>query len=103
MTQYFLIDAGNTMPTWCQPHRKKDGSGFQWMDFKSRSKDLQTGTVLAVAIGDTMDAAIASVPEDIVRLEQELASLHLLDPWSEQGWISPTGKFYGCKYYTHDD
>ncbi|WP_315923211.1 hypothetical protein [Mesorhizobium sp. SP-1A] len=103
MVQYFLIDPGNAMPRWCQTHRKNDGSGFQWMDFKHRFIDLQTSAVLAVAEGETIDDAQKSVPEDIVKLEQDFASMYLLDPWSEQGWLSPTGKFYGCKYYNHDD
>jgi len=103
MIQYFLIDPGNAMPRWCQTHEKKDGSGFQWIDFKHRCIDLQTSAVLAIAQGKTMDDAFKSVPDSIVKLEQDFASMYLLDPWSEQGWLSPTGKFYGCKYYNHDD
>lgn len=103
MIQFFLIDSGNAMPRWCQTHPKKDGNGFQWMDSKGRVIELINSKVLAVAEGKTIDEAQQSVPESIIKLEQDFASMYLLDPWSEQGWLSPTGKFYGCKFFAHDD
>jgi hypothetical protein len=101
--QYFLIDPGNSMPRWCQTYAKHDGNGFDWMDAKGRRIELLNSIVLAVAEGETIDDAHKSVPDDIIKLEQDFASMYLLDPWSEQGWLSPAGKFYGCKYYNHDD
>lgn len=103
MIQYFLIDPGNAMPRWCQTAPKRDGNGFEWRTPKGRTIELFNSKILAVAEGDTIDDAHKSVPADIIELEQDFASMYLLDPWSDQGWLSPTGKFYGCKFYNHDD
>lgn len=101
MQTYFLIDDGVGMPRWCELRRSETGS--YWIDFKARKIPYGEGRPLAHVDGDNIMATVNDVPASVAELERSFAFERLLDPWSDQGWIAPDGKFYGCAYYAHDD
>jgi hypothetical protein len=101
METYCLIDAGKSMPRWSI---LTDFNGFLvWMDLKGRKTLYEDGKVLGHVSGNGYEDAMRSIPDDLVKLEQDYAYRYLLDPYSEQGWLAPDGSFYGCKFYAHDD
>lgn len=102
MSTYCLVDSGNGMPRW-STLESTDQRGLVWMDFKGRTVPHESGRVLAHIATDTILQIMINAPADVIKMEQELAYRHLLDPWSDQGWISPDGRFYGCAFYSHDD
>lgn len=102
MDTYFLIDRGEGMPRWCMLSKDRHGNPA-WMDTKGRTCPKDKGRPLAHIDGERWDCTITDVPKVVADLERDLAQRHLLDPWSNQGWISPTGRFYGCSFYGHDD
>lgn len=101
METYCLINAGG-MPRWSILKTDKDGA-LVWMDFKGRRTPYAEGKVIGHVSGDGFERAMRTIPEHLVKVEQDYAYRFLLDPYSNQGWLSPDGKFYGCKYYEHDD
>lgn len=101
MPQFFLVDDGASMPRWCEIG--VDAGQTFWIDFKARRRPYAEGRPLAVVECENHRSLLAAIPEDVARMERDAAVRHLLDPWSEQGWISPTGRFYGCRFYAHDD
>jgi hypothetical protein len=98
--QFFLVDAG-AMPRWCVLARTEEG--VFWIDMKARRTPYEDGKPLAFVAGDNITQAMTLVPEAVVELEREFAFRFLLKPFSDQGWISPAGRFWGCDYYAHDD
>jgi hypothetical protein len=101
METYCLIDDGKSMARWSI---LTDFKGFLvWRDFKSRDTLYEDGKVLGHVSGKGFADAMRSIPDDLVKVEQAYAYRYLLDGYSNQGWIAPDGKFYGCKYYQHDD
>lgn len=101
MPEYFLIDDGVRMPRWCELGRAGDGSF--WIDFKARRTPYLEGRPLAVVEAENPSALLKRRPPEIAALEREHALRLLLDPWSDQGWLSPDGRFYGCGFFAHDD
>jgi hypothetical protein len=101
MPQYFLVDDGASMPRWCEIGVEADQTF--WIDFKARRRPFAQGRPLAVVECENHRALLATIPAEVAQMERDAAVRHLLDPWSEQGWISPTGRFYGCRFYAHDD
>jgi hypothetical protein len=101
MPQYFLVDDGTSMPRWCE--LGSDDAGPFWIDFKARRKPYDAARPLAVVEAPNDRALLTAMPEEVARLERDFALRFLLDPWSDQGWISPAGRFYGCRFYAHDD
>lgn len=102
MQTYFLVQAGDRMPRWCQLGH--DGHGETcWIDFKGRRIPKDGVRLLAHVDGESVNATITDVPAAVAKLERDMAFRHLLDPWSDQGWISPEGRFYGCAFFAHDD
>jgi len=101
MPRYYLVDDGIHMPRWCQLAAGPDGSF--WIDFKARRIPYDDGQPLAHVEGEDMMTTVDGVPDEIAELERSYAFERLLDPWSDQGWIAPDGKFWGCSFYVHDD
>lgn len=101
MQTYFLVDDGVHMPRWSVLSRDEDGSF--WIDFKARRIPYADGRPLAHVESENIMATVNGVPEAVAELERSFAFERLLDPWSDQGWIAPDGKFWGCSYYAHDD
>jgi len=102
MPTFCLIYNGAEMPRWCELSSTRDGS-LSWVDLKGRHIPYEKGRVIGHAYGQTISEALETLPDEIVKIEQDAAYRFLLDPWSDQGWISPEGKFYGCKFFNHDD
>lgn len=102
MAIYFLIDDGRNMVRWCEIAHDASGNGF-WIDFKGRKIAWDDGQPLAHVEGEDIRCTLEDVPEPVAELEKKLAWERLVDPWSSQGWISPDGRFYGCRFYAHDD
>jgi hypothetical protein len=101
MPAYYLVDDGSSMPRWCE--LGIDGAGSFWIDFKARRKPYAEARPLAVVEAPNDRALLAAIPREIAQLERDYALRFLLDPWSDQGWITPAGRFYGCRFYAHDD
>lgn len=101
MPQFFLVDDGASMPRWCELGIEADQTF--WIDFKSRRWPYAQGRPLAVVECEDHRSLLDAIPAGVARLERDEAVRHLLDPWSDQGWISPTGRFFGCRFYAHDD
>ncbi|MFC6047413.1 hypothetical protein ACFPYM_06145, partial [Methylobacterium hispanicum] len=101
MPEYFLVDDGVRMPRWCELGHA-EGGPF-WIDFKARRTPYDEGRPLAVVEAENPAALLRRRPPEIAALEREHASRLLLDPWSDQGWLSPEGRFYGCAFFAHDD
>jgi hypothetical protein len=99
---YCLIDAGKQMARWSLLTTNDKGA-LVWTDFKYRAIPYAVGKVIGHVSGRGFIDAMGKVPEDIVKIEQAYAWRYLIDPWSNQGWLSPEGKLYGCAYYGHDD
>lgn len=99
---FFLIDDGRSMLRWCTAGADKEGEPV-WIDLKGRSIPRKSAKPLAHVTGATSHVTIVGVPPAIADLERRSAMKHLLDPWSDQGWVSPDGRFYGCKFFQHDD
>lgn len=97
--KYFLIYDRSTMPRWCQLSRGKD----EWIDFKGRPLPVNGSVVIAYVDAKHYSGTIYDVDEAVAELEKEFAYRYLLDPWSDQGWLAPNGKFWGCQFYQHDD
>ena len=95
---FFLVDDGASMPRWCQ----MDETATNWIDAKGRRIPREDGRPLAHVEGESIEATL-SLEGPVADLERNAAARFLLDPWSNQGWISPTGRFYGCAFYAHDD
>ena len=89
------------MPRWCVLARTEEG--VFWIDMKARRTPFDDGKPLAHIDAHNITEAMTLVPEAVVDLEREFAFRFLLKPFSDQGWISPTGRFWGCDYYAHDD
>jgi len=100
MADYFLIDQGAQMPRWCELVRREEG-GLGWMDTRGLVVPQEAGWALAHVEGDGPDSILAA-NETIAGIERGFACLHLLDPWSDQGWLSPKGLFYGCGFARHE-
>lgn len=101
METYCLIGSGKAMAKWSVLTSSKDF--LVWRDLKGRDTLYEDGIVLGHVSGKNFHEAMASLPEPLVKLEQDYAYRYLLNPYSEQGWLSPEGSFYGCKFYQHDD
>ncbi|OAH23775.1 hypothetical protein AX289_25125 [Methylorubrum populi] len=101
MPEYFLVDDGNRMPRWCEFGHAEDRSF--WVDFKARRIPYDEGRPLAVVEAENPAALLNRRPPEIAALEREHALRLLLDPWSNQGWLSPDGRFYGCRFFAHDE
>lgn len=101
MPEYFLVDDGVRMPRWCELGHAEGGSF--WIDFKGRRTPYDAGRPLAVVEAENPSALLTRRPKDIADLERDHALRLLLDPWSDQGWLSPDGRFYGCSFFAHDD
>lgn len=101
MQEYHLILSGDAMPRWST--LRVDAQGAAWVDFKARSVPYDRGRPIARVMGDGPAATVEGVPEDVEWLEKSYAWERLLDPWSDQGWLAPDGKFWGCAFYAHDD
>lgn len=101
MPTFFLIDDGNSMPRWSEL-AIIDGASF-WVDLKARRIPKGAGQPIAHAEGHNIEDAITRVPDAVVKLERDFGMNFLLDPWSDQGWVSPDGRFYGCAFFAHDD
>jgi hypothetical protein len=100
VTSFYLVDGGG-MPRWCTLDFS-EGDGF-WVDFKARKTPRDKGRPRAV-VECAHDAEILSLASPVIaKLERDCAMEFLLDPGSDQGWIAPDGRFYGCNYYAHDD
>jgi len=97
---WFLVDDGKAMPRWCviEPAVTR-----VWVDAKARTWPFEAARALAHVTGETIECTLDGVPPEVAALERDLAVERLLDPWSDQGWLSPDGTFYGCAYYAHDD
>lgn len=102
MPTYCLIDNGIEMPRWCELSSLQDGT-LSWIDMKGRHTSYEHAKIIGHSHGRTISEAIEGLPDETVKLEQDGAYRFLLDPWSDQGWVSPDGKFFGCKFYQHDD
>lgn len=102
MNTYCLVDTGKQMPRWCELVNNREGN-LVWVDFKGRSVPFDDSKVVASVTGSNIHATINEVPERVVTLEQDFAYRYLLDPWSTQGWLAPDGKFWGCRFFAHDD
>lgn len=102
MPTYCLIDNLEEMPRWCELVSTEEGE-LVWMDFKSRSIDHSVGKVLGHVYGQHINEAMSKVPDTLANVEKDFAYQYLLDPWSNQGWVSPDGKFWGCSFFGHDD
>lgn len=100
---YYLVDPGRGMPRWCELAFDSDTGARIWIDFKARRMPYAAARPIAHVQGESQHATIDAVPEEVAQMERRLAFRHLLDPWSDQGWVSPDGRFYGCAYYEHDD
>ncbi|WP_327211322.1 hypothetical protein [Rhizobium leguminosarum] len=100
METYCLINAG-AMPRWSILTTHRDE--LVWMNLKGQTTPFADGRVMGHISGNGFENARKSIPEGLAKLEQDYAYRFLLDPYSNQGWIAPDGKFYGCKYWTHDD
>jgi hypothetical protein len=101
--QFFLIHIDDTqMPRWCELSFLEDNSSV-WIDMKGRRIPRKDGRALAHVEGDNITDAMTRVPPDVAKLEKELAFRFLLDPWSDQGWVTTEGRFYGCRFYAHDE
>lgn len=101
MPQFFLVDDGRSMPRWCE--LGVEDAGSYWIDFKARRRPYEEARPVAVVECADHRSLLAAMPEEVAKLERDAAARFLLDPWSGQGWISPTGRFYGCRFYAHDD
>jgi hypothetical protein len=101
MPTFFLIEIEDKMPRWCELAVSETESF--WVDMKGRRIARDKGAPIVHAEGDTIDAAMACLSPEFVKLEKDLAMRFLLDPWSDQGWVSPDGRFYGCAFFAHDD
>ncbi|AOG02777.1 hypothetical protein [Bosea sp. RAC05] len=100
MHDYYLVDDGQSMPRWCE--LAIDDAGPRWIDFKGRRRAFGEGKAIAHVAGSNIHATL-DAPADIVAIERAAAFRFLLDPWSDQGWLNPAGRFYGCAFYAHDD
>ena len=100
---YFLVDDGKSMPRWCQLVPARDGDGLAWIDFKARTWPHAAARPLAHVEGPDQRCTIAGVSPEVAGMVRSFAERHLLDPWSDPGWLSPEGRFYVCAYYAHDD
>ncbi|BCB22426.1 hypothetical protein OCUBac02_53200 (plasmid) [Bosea sp. ANAM02] len=89
------------MPRWCVLARTEEG--VLWIDMKARRTPFEDGKPLAHVDAHNITEAMTLVPDAVVELEREFAFRFLLKPFSDQGWISPAGRFWGCDYYAHDD
>ncbi len=89
------------MPRWCVLAHTEEG--VFWIDMKARRTPFDAGKPLAHIDAHNITEAMTLVPEAVVDLEREFAFRFLLKPFSDQGWISPAGRFWGCDYYAHDD
>lgn len=101
MPTFFLVNDGNSMPRWCE--LATNGDDTFWVDTVGRCLTREAWTPLFHIEGTTLDDAISRVPPEMAKIERDFAMRFLLDPWSDQGWISPDGRFYGCAFFTHDD
>jgi len=101
MPTFFLIDFEDEMPRWCEL-AALDGCSF-WVDLKGRRIPCETAKPLAHVEGDNIADAMTKVSPEVAKLEQDMAFRFLLDPWSDQGWVSPDGRFYGCRFFVHDE
>lgn len=99
---YYLVFDGKEMPRWCLPYREPEAGTLLWIDFKGRRL---TGpvTLLAHVEGSTVNCTLHDIEPEVGRLAKDFAYEYLLDPWSNQGWLSPTGRFFGCKFFAHDE
>ncbi len=100
MHDYYLVDDGQSMPRWCE--LAIDEAGSRWIDFKGRRRPFGEDSVIAHVRGPNINVTLEA-PADVVAVERATAFQHLLDPWSDQGWLNPAGRFYGCAFYAHDD
>lgn len=102
MNTYCLVDTGKQMPRWCELINDRAGE-LVWVDFKGRTVPFEGAKVIGSVTGQNIHATVNDVPERIVKMEQDFAYRYLLDPWSNQGWLAPDGKFWGCRFFVHDD
>lgn len=101
MILYCLIDNGVEMPRWCELGADEAGNPA-WIDFRGKTLAYEFGKMIGHTSGMSLNEAMSKISEETADLERRFAYRFLLDPWSDQGWIAPDGKFYGCKYFGHD-
>jgi hypothetical protein len=101
MREFFLVDRGDAMPGWCELVRD-EARNLRWMDVRGLTFPRHEGWPLAHVEGDGPDATFGADP-GIAAMERAFACVHLLDPWSNQGWVAPNGRFYGCRFSRHED
>ena len=99
---YCLVFDGRQMPRWCVARREPGSEALLWIDFKGRRLSGPV-TLLAHVEGDTPACTLSGIEPDVARLAKDFAYEYLLDPWSDQGWLSPTGRFFGCGFFAHDE
>jgi hypothetical protein len=98
----FLVEFPDRAMSWCQVGTDRKTGGEAWIDGKGRSVPYDDGKPIhhmqVVHLGETLD--VAPVFAELLRRSAET---HLLDPDSDQGWITPEGYFFGCRFFAHDD
>jgi hypothetical protein len=102
METFCLIDIGKAMARWCILTTSQEGE-LVWIDQKARQIRFDHGTVVAHTSGAHFREAMDNRSEQARAIEEAYAWKYLLDPWSNQGWLAPEGKLWGCHFFQHDE